>query len=136
MDECQYELQQIRELKRKTNDFLLRAERETSPVFRQQPTSQQEFERKYYHTRLQFLDIKMQMLQEEYDLLHSQKEYIEKANKSILQMSAQEFEDVIYDMETEKKRIEKQYKHFNDLISETLDTKENEEHRFQKTYSM
>ena len=65
MDKCQYELQQIREIKRKTNNFLSRAERETSPVFGQQPTSLKEFERKYYHTRLQFLDIKMQMLQEE-----------------------------------------------------------------------
>ena len=74
MDECQYELQQIRDMKRKTNDFLSRAERETSPVYGQQPTTQKEFERKYYHTRLQFLEIKMQMIQEEYDLLHSQKE--------------------------------------------------------------
>ena len=40
MDECQYELQQIRDIKRKTNDFLARAERESSPVFGQQPTSQ------------------------------------------------------------------------------------------------
>ena len=78
----------------------------------------------------------MQMLQEEYDLLHSQKEYIEKANKSILQMNAQELEDVIYDMETEKKRIAKQYQHFTDLISETPDTKENDDHCFQITYSM
>ena len=91
---------------------------------------------KYYHTRLQFLEIKMQMLQEEYDLLHSEKEYIKKANKSILQMSAQELEDVIYDMETEKKKIEKQYQHFTDLISEAPNTKENEDHRFQITYSM
>ena len=136
MDECQYELQQIRDIKRKTNDFLVRAGRETSPVFGQQPTSQKEFERKYYHTRLQFLDIKMQMLQEEYDLLHSQKEYIEKANKSILKMNAHKLEDVINDMETEKKKIEKQYQHFNDLISETPDTKENKDHRFQITYSM
>ena len=133
MDECQYELQQIREIKRKTNDFLCRAERETSPVFGQQPTSQKEFERKYYHTRLQFLDIKMEMLQEEYDLLHSQKEYIEKANKSILQLNAQELEDVIYDMQLEKRTIEKQYQHINDLICETPDTKENEEHCFQLT---
>ena len=51
-------------------------------------------------------------------------------------MNAQELEDVIFDMETEKKRIEKQYQHFNDLISKTPDTKENEEHRFQITYSM
>ena len=78
----------------------------------------------------------MQMLQEEYNLLHSQKEFIEKANKSILQMNEQELEDVIYDMETEKKRIEKQCQHFNDLISKTPDTKENEEHQFQITYSM
>ena len=108
MDKCQYELQQIREIKRKTNYFLSRAERETSPVFGQQPTTQKEFERRYYHTRLQFLDIKMQMLEEEYDLLHSQKEYIEKANKSILQMNAQELEDVIYEMQLEKRKIEKQ----------------------------
>ena len=73
----------------------------------------------------------MQMLQEEYDLLHSQKEFIEKANKSILQMNAQELEDVIFDMETEKKKIEKQYQHFSNLISETPDTQENEDHRFQ-----
>ena len=136
MDECQYELQQIRELKRKTNDFLYRAERETSPVFGQQPTSQKEFERKYYHTRLQFLDIKMETLQEEYDLLHSQREYIEKTNKSIFQMNAQELEDVIYDMQLEKRKIEKQYQQVNDLICQTPDTKENEEHRFQLTYSM
>ena len=44
------ELQKIWEIKRKTNDFLSRAERETSPVFGQQPTSQKEFEGKYYHT--------------------------------------------------------------------------------------
>ena len=78
----------------------------------------------------------MQMLQEDYDLLHSQKEYIEKANKSILQMNAQELEDVIIDMEMERKKIEKQYQHFLNLVSETLDTTENEEHRFQITYSM
>ena len=107
----------------KLSYLIARAERETSPVFGQQPTSQKEFERKYYHTRLQFLDIKMQMLQEEYNLLHSQKEYIEKANKSILQMNPQELEDVIYDMETEKKRIAKHYQRFTDLISKTPDSK-------------
>ena len=108
MDECQYELQQIRKIKRKTNDFLSRAERETSPVFGQQPTTQKEFERRYYYARIQFLDIKMQMLQEEYDLLHSQKEYIEKANKTILQMNVQELDDIIYNMQMEKRKIEKQ----------------------------
>ena len=76
------------------------------------------------------------MLQEEYDLLHSQKEFIEKANKSILQINAQELEDVIFDMESEKQKIEKQYQHLNNLISETPDTQENEDHRFQMTYSM
>jgi hypothetical protein len=136
MDECQYELQQIRDMKRKTNDFLSRAERETSPVYGQQPTTQKELERKYYHTRLQFLEIKSQMTQEEYDLLHSQKEYIERANKSTLQMNIQELDEVIQDMEAEKSTIEKQYQHFTNLLSETPDTTENEDHRFQITYSM
>ena len=78
----------------------------------------------------------MQMLQEKYDLLHSQKKYIEKANQTILQMNIQELDDVIYDMEMEKRKIEKHYQHFNDLICETPDTQDNEEHRFQMTYSM
>ena len=38
-------------------------------------------------------------------------------------MNAQELEDVISDMETEQKRIEKQYQHFSNLISETPDTR-------------
>ena len=48
------------------------------------------------------------MLQVEYDLLHSQKEYIEKANKTILQMNVQELDDIIYNMQMEKRKIEKQ----------------------------
>ena len=42
-----------------------------------------------------------------------EEEFIEKAKKSILQMNPQELEDVIHDMEMEKKKIEKQYQHFN-----------------------
>ena len=80
--ECQFELQQIQDLKRKTNNFLSRAERVTSPVFGQQPTTQKKLERKYYYTRLQFLNIKMEMLQEESDLLQNQKEQIQKSQKS------------------------------------------------------
>jgi hypothetical protein len=44
IDECQNEMQQTRELRRKTNDFLLSAERQRSPIFGQQPTSQKELE--------------------------------------------------------------------------------------------
>jgi len=76
-------MQQTPELRRKTNDFLLSAERQRSPIFGQQPTSQKELERQYYHTRLQFFDIRMQMLQEELDLLHNQRDYLMKEHKDL-----------------------------------------------------
>ena len=73
ISECQYEMQQIQDIKRKTNNFLSRAETEDSPIYGQQPTTQKELESKYYYACLQFLDIKMQMIQEETELLQAQK---------------------------------------------------------------
>ncbi len=88
-------MQQIRDLRCKTNDFLMDAESQTSLIFWQQPKSQEEMERQYYHTQLQFLDIRTQMLQEELVLLHMQRDYIVHEHKDLWQMTAQEIDEVI-----------------------------------------
>ena len=129
ISECQYELQQIRDLKKKANDFLNRAERASSPVYGQQPTTQKEIERQYYYTRLQFLDIRMQMLQEESELLNNQKEQIEKSLKSFHTMTVHEIDDSISEMNKEKQKLEAQEEKYQQLLSETADIDENKDKR-------
>ena len=136
IDECQNEMQQTRELRRKTNDFLLNAERQRSPIFGQQPTSQKELERQYYHTRLQFFDIRMQMLQEELDLLHNQRDYLMKEHKDLWQMTAQEIDEVIKDLFKQQHQVEEIRHKYDTLIAETPDTDENTQIRSQYQYSL
>ena len=124
IEDCQYELQQIRELRRKTTDFLDRAERTTSPIFGQQPTPQKEMERKYYHSRLQFLNMRMQTLQEETDLLHAQRDHMVKENKALHQMSAQEIDDLVDELQHELYKLQTATKVINNLLCDTPDTDE------------
>ncbi len=136
IDECQSEMQQTRDLRRKTNKFLLSAERQRSPIFGQQPTSQKELERQYYQTRLQFLDIWMQMLQEELDLLHTQRDYLVKEHKDLWQMTAQEINDVIKDLLKQQKQVEEIQHKYDTLTAETPDTDENAQARSHYQYSL
>jgi hypothetical protein len=135
ISECQYEMQQIRDIKRRTNDFISRAESEDPPLYGQQPTTQKELERKYYYTRLQFLDIKMQMIQEEMELLQAQREQIQKSQKSFQTMDIHEIDDIIFEMNTEKQKMEAQEHNYQKLLSDTPDTDENKDKRAQIIYS-
>jgi len=129
-------MQQIRDLRCKTNDFLMDAESQTSLIFWQQPKSQEEMERQYYHTQLQFLDIRTQMLQEELVLLHMQRDYIVHEHKDLWQMTAQEIDDVIKDLAKKQKQVEEIQQKYNTLIAETPDTDKNEQQRTHYQYSM
>ena len=104
-------------------------------MYGQQPTTQKEMERKYYHTRLQFLDIRMQMIQEESELLQNQKEQIEKSQKSFHTMDIHEMDDVIFEMSKEKQKMETQEEQYQQLLSETADIEENKDKRNRIIYS-
>ncbi len=57
----------------------------------------------------------MQMLQEELDLLRTQRDYLVKEHKELWQMTAQEIDDVIKDLLKQQKQVEEiQHTHCGD----------------------
>jgi hypothetical protein len=93
-------------------------------------------ERQYYNTRLQFLDIRMQMLQEELDLLHTQRDYLVQEHKDMWQMTAQEIDEIIKELVKKQAQAEEIQKKYEQLLADTPDTDENAQQRDQYHYSM
>jgi len=86
--------------------------------------------------RLQFLDIRMQKLQDKLNLLHTQIDYIVKEHKDLWQMTAQEIDYVIKDLAKQQKQVEEIQHKYDTLNVETPDTDENAQQRSHYQYSM
>ena len=69
----------------------------------------------------------MQMLQEEADLLQTQKDQIEKSQKILETMNIHKIDDIIFKMNKEKQKIDIQEEHYQQLLSEIPDTEENKD---------
>jgi len=78
----------------------------------------------------------MQMLQEELDLLHMQRDYIVEEHKDMWQMTAQEINDVIKDLLKQQKQVEEIQHKYDTLNAETPDTDENAQKRSHYQYSL
>ncbi len=77
----------------------------------------------------------MQMLQEELDLLHNQRDYLMKEHKDLWQMTAQEIDEVIKDLFKQQHQVEEIRHKYDTLIAETPDTDENTQIRSQYQYN-
>ena len=77
----------------------------------------------------------MQMLQEEADLLQTQKDQIEKSQKILETMNIHKIDDIIFKMNKEKQKMDIQEEHYQQLLSEIPDTEENKDRRARIIYS-